>query len=209
MADTLDILTLTEAKTALDIDSSNTSHDTALASYITGVSRVFDSRFGPIVRRSVTELHSGGGYQIFLNQRPLTSVTSVTEYDLGTSYVLSEEIAASNPLPANGFLVDSTRGILYRRSAGGMTNFTHGLNNVTVVYQAGRYANTAGVDARFKVAAQIMLAQIWRRETGSGTRTFGDFVNPEMVPGANIPTFAIPNAVLQMLADQVQGPAIA
>lgn len=209
MSDTLDVLTLAEAKNALSIDPDYAEHDVPLAAYITAVSRAFDERFGPVVRRAVTDKLGGGHPTLFLTQRPVASVTSVDEYDVGTHFSLTEEVAASNPTPTHGWIADLPKGIVFRRTGGGTACFPGGIKNVTVIYSAGRYVSTDTVDARFKVAAQIMLAQIWRRETGAGTRTFGDFAVPDAFISPAVPTFAIPNAVLQMLADEVQGPAVA
>ena len=66
------------------------------------------------------------------------------------------------------------------------------------VYTAGRYATTAAVDQRFKLAAGIMLGQLWTRQQAMGSELTGE---PGYVQGA---TFAIPNSVKELLADQMQ-----
>jgi hypothetical protein len=84
---------------------------------------------------------------------------------------------------------------------------------VLVTYEAGRYADTASVDARFKTAALAILRRFWARETPSwvrGTGGFADLVsNPAVEPGT--PGFfrAVQPVVNELLADQLLGPVVA
>jgi len=79
---TLDVLTLTEAKEALNLTATQQYDATELPAWITGVSARLDELVGPVVRRTITgETHDGGGHVIRLRYYPVTAVTSVTEYD--------------------------------------------------------------------------------------------------------------------------------
>lgn len=199
---TLDLVTLEEAQGALNIDTSDTTHDTALTAYITAVSLRLDELCGPIVVRTITgETHDGGNHQIWLDYIPISSVTTVTEYANTTATTLTAETNATKP--SSAYMVDLQTGKLVRRSSNGNTTFAKGMQNIAVTYVAGRATQTSTVSEKFKLAANLMLAAIWRREQGAGTTTFGEFASPVM--GA---TFAIPNAVMELLADEIRGPVV-
>lgn len=201
MADT-DILSSAEAKLALNIAASDTSQDTELASYITAVTGMLDSLVGPVVARTVTsESHDGGTATVFLARRPVSSVTAVSEFSYTTEQALAAE--SNSTKTANDYLLEAARGVLRRRSGGGDARFASGRRNVLVTYSAGRYASTGAVEAKFKQAAAVALTNLWRREQGSGTETFGAFE-----PSAPVPGFGLPNAVLDLLMDEVQAPEI-
>lgn len=207
MADTLDVVSLAEARSALNIQSADTSQDTELASYITAVSRRLDDLCGPIVKRTVTsEEYVGGSGTIALRYAPAsrtaaTTITSVTEYSGGTAQALSAETLTTST--AYDFAFDAATGVLTRRSSWGDSTF--GAQRVVVTYSAGRYANTAAVDPKFKQAALIMLSHLWTSEQGvGGSATFG-----ANEAGVGIPTFFVPNAVLELLADELRPPAVA
>jgi hypothetical protein len=178
MADTYDLLSLAEAKGALGLPAANPDLDTTVASYVTAVSRVLDQNCGPLVQRTVTnETHSGNNSNaIDLKQRPA---------------------------PANGVILDGDNGFLYRRSSGADWTWYPGRNNITVTYTAGRYANTAAVDARVKRAAGMLLRHLWAIDKGSGNMMFGEVEIP--IPMG----YAIPNRVRETLADLWLTPAVA
>ena len=139
--------------------------------------------------------------------RPIYAVAGVVEYDsAGTHIHLTEETVTTKP--ADAWLIDPTTTSRYRilrRSQGLPYTYPDG-GIVRLEYQAGRYANTAAVDAVFKQAAAIMIANLWRREQGVGSNTFGaagDMFNPL------VPTFAVPRAVLELLAEHLRPAGIA
>ena len=166
MADTLDILTLTEAKAALNIPSSDTSNDTELAQVITAASRFVDSVYGPVVQRTVTKAFSAPYGTLWLD-RP-AAITSVTEYVSGTGTVLTAEDFDT----AGTYRVDLTTGRLARRSS--WADYPWVGHEVVVVYTSGRAANTAAVDETFKEAAVVALIHLWQhRGAQSGAASFG------------------------------------
>lgn len=203
MSDPLDILTLSEAKSILAI--SDTSTDTELARVITSVSRRLDTYIGPVVRRSVTsETHSGGGSRIELNHGPVYAIASVTEYQGTTARTVTAETAGTEP--SEGFYAERyipnpslLSGVLIRRVSGHDSCWYWGRGNVQVTYTAGRAETTGAVDPIHKEAAGIMLRNLWRSYQQS-TGGFGEFDTPAQ----NFPTFAIPKAVVELLADEVQ-----
>jgi hypothetical protein len=199
-ADPLDVLSSDEAKRLVSISASNTDQDAELEVFITAVSRRLDELVGPIVVRTFTaEPYNGGCLSIRLLHAPVSSFTTVTEYNGTTAQVLTAETNAAKT--ANNYLWDSTLGRLYRRASGNDAYFPAGRKNVTVTYVAGRAATTAAVDEKYKRAAGIILAHLWRADRGSGSETFGEYSYPV--------GFAIPNRALEILGDELRAPLIA
>ncbi len=200
----LDLLSLAEAKRAVNIDAANTDHDVELASYITAVSEAMDATFGPIVQRTVSEAHDGGDGFIIPTARPVVSITSLVERSGTTSQTLvAENFAAPT---AYDYLLDPETGIIYRRSGGGAVGFRTGQLNIRLTAVAGRFGSTSTVGARWKQGACIMLSHLWRPEQGVPTGPLG----PDQFDAApGTPYFAVPNAVKQLLADQRLAPGFA
>ena len=207
MADTLDILTLDEAKRALNIPLADTSFDTEVASYVTAVSQRLDDLCGPVVNRTITaETHDGGGEYIFPNYTPVASVTTVTQYLSGTATVLAAEdfdTSTTNDYLLTG--VGTHAAMIRRRSSWSDSVFPAGRANVLITYVAGRFATTAAVSPKFKQGAAKMLSVMWKGDQGAGTVTFGA---PE-TEDLGIIGFAIPRAVLELLAEEIRPKVIA
>lgn len=171
MADTLDILTLTEAKTALNLTTA--THDTELAQWVTAISRRIDDLCGPVVVRAVTETHQGGRHFVVPYQQPVSSMTTVTEYNATSPTVLAAEVFPGTITTNDYAVVD---GIVYRRMSGYDSVFA---GRVIITYQAGRYATTAAADAKFKLAAASILRRLWAREAGAWARGGDPFANED------------------------------
>lgn len=210
MADTRDILSLPEAKRVLRIAPTDTSQDEELEIYITAASRGMDQHFGNTVALSVTdELHdglnpSGKGYRdkIILNHRPVRSISSVIEYRNGSPITLVQETVTSQP--GDAFLADRYEadptlfnGIVRRRGSGYGQGYEPGRQNIAVTYQAGRVASTTNVDARFKRACGLVLANLWR-DREPGVVEEDEFT----VPHQSFPTFFIPKSARMLLAEE-------
>lgn len=200
VADTLDLLSLSEAKTAINLSGSG--HDTQLAQFITAVSRRIDDLCGPVVVREVTsEAYDGGCSTIWLRSTPVDTVGTVVEYR-GTSGTTLTAATVTNQ-PSSAYLLD-VRGhyaALRRRSGNGDSTFASGRRNIVVTYDAGRYANTAAVDAKFKMAAGSILRRLWNREAGAWARGG----NPFEEAGVGTVGFfkAIDPMVQELLADEL------
>lgn len=200
MVDALDVLTAAEARAAVGKDGID-EDEGLLAQMTTGVSRSLDRAVGPVVQRVVTgELHDGGSSTVQLALYPVSTLTLVTEHTSGVAAALTVETPTTMP---NGYLAEPYRpdpallsGLLVRRSGGSDTSWAGGRRNVKVTYVAGRSADTASVDARFKHAARIWLQYMWRAEEPS-VAVLGEFD----VPAQAWPKFGVPNAVRDMLLD--------
>lgn len=196
---TLDVLTAAEALSAVNGRSSDA---TELAYYTEAVSLALDYWCGPVVQRTITSetLDGDGTRMLRLTTWPILSVTSVTEY--GTA--LTEETDATSP-PSDGFRLTtySQNPSLYgpeviRRSGGGDSTWYKGRGTIVVTYEAGRYATTAAVSERFKAAARITLANLWRSQQLS-THQMDEYD----VPAASFPKFGLPNAAKHLLIGEL------
>lgn len=205
MADTLDVLTLAEARSVLSLGAFDASQDDPLARVVTAVSRRLDEYIGPVVKRSVTsEVHSGGSTRIELAYGPVSAVSAVTEYQGTTATVLTAETAGT--VPADGYYAERwtpnpslLSGVLIRRCSGSTGLWWPGGGNVLVSYSAGRSVSTGSVDAKHKEAAGLMLRNLWRpyQQSIGGVDEFD-------TPTQNFPVVTIPKAVVDMLADEAQ-----
>lgn len=206
--DPLAILTLDEAKRAINIATSNTDHDAELYTAVVAMSRAFDAKVGPVVIRTVTdEVHTGGGRIVFPRLTPIAEMTTVTEYSSGTAQVLTAETVAAATsydyrLTANGHNVQ-----LARRSS--YSDATFAATDVVLVYEAGRYESTATVDQRFKAAAQMAMRRWWKREAGAWAQSPGAF--GDLADGGDgfVGFFRIVDPIVdEMLADERLPPAV-
>jgi hypothetical protein len=191
-----DLLTLDEAKRALNIDPGNTNFDTELALYVTALSERIDQECGPVVKRSVSgEAHAGGGLVIYPDYVPVAAVGSVVEYVGGTATTLT----AATDTVAGDYLLENPgtlHSFISRWSNFNVRRFAGG--RVVINYVAGRFDSTAAVSALFKQAASTFLVHLWQTQ-GSGSATFGS--PAEAIPQFGL-GFAVPNRVVEMLAHE-------
>lgn len=204
MSDDCDLITLPEARSALNIDEDDDEFDDELAMYITAISQRLDDLCGPIVQRPVTEeAHHATGKAIWFNLVPVAAIDSVTEASYGTTTTLEAETgeAAGDYVLRDGGTVYA---YLVRRS--GWSDRTWPAGTVTVSYVAGRFESTEDVSAKFKQAAAKMLAWLWRGDQGAGTATFGSADEGTSLWGLG---FALPNVVKELLAHEALPPTVA
>lgn len=206
MADVLDLLTIAEARSAVNLPTGDTSHDTELELFVTGISGRIDELCGPVVQRTVSgERHDGGGRRVLLDRQHVESVSSVSEWSGTTETVLTEETDASKP--SQGFLLDGDiYAWVYRRSGDADARFPTGRRNVVVTYTAGRYADTASVGSTFKLAAASVLRRMWKREQSSWAQS-PDFFPDTENPTAGLGFFkAVDPMVKELLAGELLPP---
>lgn len=196
MADTLDLLTLAEGKTAINI--STTDHDTELAMQITAVSRIIDEQVGPVVQRTITaEVHPPG--PVVTRYAPIVSVSLVREL-VGTAATTRASVAWGGT--TEGYYLDpSLNGRIYYTSGGTLSDWSNGL--VEVTYVAGRYATTVAVDARFKSCAGAVLRRLWKREAGTWAQSADFFESIDSNDTSSIGFYRVARPIIdEMLGDQ-------
>lgn len=205
MVDTYDVLTTTEGRQICGFASTDTSRDSTIERLVTTVSRRLDDLIGPVVQRAVTgeEVHAGCSSWIELASGPVSAISSVVEYQGTTAVTLTAETPGVQP--TEGYRADRyspnpslMSGLLVRRCSGS-TRYWWPEASVVVSYTAGRVASTTQVEARHKEAAALMLKNLFR----SYEHSVGE-VDEYATPAQSFPTFAVPNAVKDLLADELQ-----
>lgn len=195
-----DILTLVEAKQALNIQATDNVPDSELAQVISAASSFVDSVYGPVVRRSVTKNVVAPSGTIWL-EHP-AAITSVTEYVSGTGTVLTAEDFDT----AGTYRLDSTTGALTRRSS--WTDSYWYAHELVVVYSSGRYAATADVAPKFKEAAVVALIHFWQhRGSQSGYGTPGGDGAP--FGGVPFSSAQLREKLKSLFPEEWTGPAVA
>lgn len=166
MASSVDIVTLDEAKTFLNITVA--TFDAELAGFITAASQMWINRVGPVGSAVFTEWYDGGTSRIALRNTPVLSVTSVVEsYGSTVHYTLTpQDLAAGPSSDAWGYTIDTTTGLLTRRAAGVAISFAPGQRNVQVVYTAGY----AAIPEDIKHAVDLLIMHLWQTQRGGSKR---------------------------------------
>jgi hypothetical protein len=179
------LLTLDEAKTQLDIDS--TAHDAELTLYIEALTPVIESYIGPVEDQTFTEQADAHGGVVCLNQTPVLAITS-----------MAPALTGGQAYTPDLLHVDSGSGVVRLLSGGSLYG-----GPWTITYTAGR----GEVPATVKLAALILLQHLWRTQNGAarGASPADDYAVTEPVPGFG---YAVPNRVLQLLEPYKRGPGI-
>lgn len=203
---TTDLLTLAEARAAVNV--TGTEFDTDLALFVAGVSERIDALCGPVVARGVTgERHDGGAAWVRPRLVPVLDVTAVSEYTGTAALVLVEETLGT--APASAFLFEASPKFapsVIRREGGLDSLFPGGYRgNVVIGYTAGRYTDTASVGSKFKVAAAAVLRRLWRREQTAWAQG-RDYLSEDAKPSGFFR--AVDPMVREFLADEVLPPAV-
>lgn len=211
-ADPLDLLTLAEAKRAINMKAANEDHDLALETDITAISRLIDAECGPVVQRTVTAERLDAD-DVVLRFSPVASIGTVREARSGDIETLT---AHSFGGTVDGYYAEPhwtggtfLSGVLQRRYDGAPGAWPAGAE-IEVTYTAGRYPTTATVDRRFKACAGAVLQRFWKGEAGiwaQSAQTIYDAgqeaqISPEMSTVAK-------RLIHKMLADETRMPGIA
>lgn len=191
-----DLLTLAEARMAAGIGNLDTSKQLLFDAAISAASDKLEQVVGPVIYGTVTgELHDGGGNLIYLKRTPVAQIVTLVEYNDTTAGTLTAETNAAKP--ADGYVLGTITGQVFRRSSNADALFPVGRANVYCTYVAGRCGTVTAVPDRYKIATGLILKNLWRAWEHSAVQ-LGEFE----VPQAQFPTFAIPRAVKDMLADE-------
>lgn len=159
-----DILTIADARTACRIPSADTSNDADLTgTYIPAVTIVVEDMAGPVMTQTGLTWTVDGGRTFVNLPTKVTAVTSVTE--TGTALVAGVD-----------YTVNLRAGIVTRGSTQQPYIFLPGQQNIVVTYNAGYAAASTNVLAHHKLAARIILRQMWQADqqgTGAGRQING------------------------------------
>lgn len=157
------LLSLADAKKALNINPNDTSQDEELRDYLEAITDVIEGYTDAIIDRTVVEQVASYGSTLPLSTLPVKSITSIANVQVsGWSQQLAD------------LVVDPFTGIVRRISRG-----SFGGEVYTITYVAGR-GNV--VPPALALAARIILKNVWAPQRGGGR---GE--SDEMVPAYLIP----------------------
>lgn len=185
------LVTLAEVKSYLNIFD-NSTDDTELLAFIEAATRKIQEITGPVLSSTVTEYRDGGREKILLRERPVLSVTSVTELVGGTQMVLTQ--AAYGAGSGDCFSFDASTSEITRRVGNEVATFADGMGNIKVVYVSG----FASVPSEIALAAKALVQHWWSssqlNRQGGRPNLGGTDYSPALGGG-----YAIPNFVREML----------
>jgi hypothetical protein len=176
------VLGLQDAKDHLNIPQSNTTYDSEIQSKIATIQANLEKLTGgPIITRSVTERVPCpyGHTTLAVRQRPLVSVTSITDVASGVAQSTSD------------LEIDSNAGIIRRKLGWPFLGWG---GAYTVVYTAGW--GTA-IPPSFNEFARIVLEHLWQTQHGPSLRPSIGGEEEVTLPGFG---YAIPNRAVELIA---------
>lgn len=151
------LVTLPDVYAHLNIPSGNQTPDLSakLQGFIDAATVYVQNFTGPIIPTTYTEIRNGGGGKILVDNPPILTVTSVTEYLGPVAYPLTQVTYQTTDVGAYSFSIDDAEaGIITRRTSGNLVSrFSSGTNNVVIVYVAGR--TSVAADIRLAVLQDI------------------------------------------------------
>lgn len=178
--------------------------DDILGSWITAISATLDELAGPIVRRTITDDITDGGWHDIRLTGPIHSVTEIIEDQAGRLVTVARR--AFGTTPTDGYTLEphATRtapysGTVYRWRGSTEAIWYPGRQNVKATYVAGRFATTAEVSPLFQRAAVLLLKHVWQSHQ-IGTARVGEYETP----AANYPADMVPKAVRSALGDELR-----
>lgn len=205
MAIATDVVTLQDVKAHLRMPQTETTDDMALMGFIAAVDDVVEMECGAIIPRHYDEFYDGGGYWIYLRNRPVLSVENVEEGWGWWNYELDYQPV--NTVPAGSMFAYSLDapiiGGITRRSAGNVQiPFIPGTKNIRVQYTAGR----SSIPPSIRLAALEIIAHWYQnsqlRSMANGSSyTSYDSINEDWTRSTGITSInaGIPNRVLELL----------
>jgi hypothetical protein len=166
------LITLEEAKEFPGMSSLAAADEATVRALIDAASLAIEEHVqNPIVQRAFTEDYAyddirqstEGSNRIYLRHYPIVSVASITD-------------PAGETIDATTYWIDKPHGCLVRTSGWDMPKDANGwVTYWTIVYTAGRYANTALVPAHMKHACKAWVSQLYKRPDQSVTsKSVGD-----------------------------------
>lgn len=195
MADDRDILSLAEAKRAVNSQATNPDLLAVLEQQVTAVSLRIDEACGPVVQRTVeAELHEGGATAIQLARYPVLSVNEVNQVALD---------GTETEITAAGYRLFKAGGVLTRLSGGYPISWLLDAS-ISVTYEAGRFEDTAAVEADWKLGCAEIVGEVWKQNSARWARS-SSFTDPDEEPWGYL---AIDDMVRRRFKRHLRPPAL-
>jgi hypothetical protein len=180
------ILSLEDSRQHLKIRPTDHTFDAKIRSLLESITTGIEFHLGPVVPRTVVELHDGGGL-LALRRPPVLSLVSMAPArSTGITYSVSD------------MDFDPLTGAVWRLDGGPI----RGPQRVS--YRAGR----TQVPAAAYEAGCIILGHLWRPQQGADgmpAMASDDYAVTEPAPGFG---YAIPNRALELLVPLHRSPAV-
>jgi hypothetical protein len=173
------ILSLSDAKAALNVPAGTRVNDDELRLYIAATTAVIEDIVGSVLTTSKTETFDGGTCSVPLSQRA-TAITSVvvggTTLTAGTQYV-----------------ANLVSGLVYAGSTSSSSTFTSGAQNVVVTYTTG----SSSIDPNVILAAREEVRFLYQIGQQGGRPSLGGApTDLSWTPSG----FAVPQRVIELCA---------
>lgn len=201
-ADPRFLISLADARLGLNLPATNTMKDGDLRTYIAAATPIMEDLVGPILRSTRVETYNGGATQIALRWAPLISISSIVEsYGSTSSHTLTvEDLFGGSASDAYGYTADLVTGMVTRRASGVAVAFMAGRRNIQVTYVSGRTV----VAGNILLATRRLIRHLWQSEQ-QGYRPA--MSGPDAL-AATPSGFAVPRAVIEMVADSQRAPGL-
>jgi hypothetical protein len=184
------LFSLAAAKAKLNIPAASTDDDEELREFIEATTQCVEYFVGALVRRTVTQVVSGGRPAVVLHTTPVLTVTSVVGLQS------SQEAVDVAVLDAAG-----DTGVVWRTDG-----LAFPVGSYRWTYTVGRTA----VPANVSLAAKLILQHMWRTQRAGrrgGLPGGGDdYSVTEPIPGLG---YAVPNRALELLGADRLPPGMA
>lgn len=178
-ADPRFIISLADARAALNLPPGAVADDDELRLYIAATTAVIEDIAGPVLGRTHTEVHDGGSADaLFLRAYP-SEITSVTENGVTLTGAEHYQLGGG--------------GVLWRTNRGWSGNSR---GNVVITYTMG---GDGVIAPNVILAAREQLRHMWQVGQVAARPALGGDVAPGYTPTG----YAVPNRVVQLLADQI------
>lgn len=200
-ADPGSIISLADARTALQLSPANTVKDDDVRFYIAAATPIMEDIVGSILRTTRTETFDGGSSQVCLLWAPVISVSSVVE-SWGANFhmiLTPQDIFTGTGAGPWGYTLDSG-GIVTRRSAGVVVAFAPGKRNIQVTYVSGRPTVTGNL----LLATRVLIRFLWEQDQRSFRQQ-----HPATEMALTPLGFAVPKRVLELCGPDARGPQVA
>lgn len=173
------IISLADARAALNLPTGTRVADDELRLYISATTQIIEDIVGPVLTEGSHSWSTSGGDAAILLPERVNAITSVTEN--------------GNTLTSTEYVLSAAAGILYRGSTINPMFWAPGVNNVTVTYSVGAQVIPPNIilAAREEVRFLYSIGQQGGRPSLGGQTT--DFT---FTPSG----FAVPNRVAELCA---------
>lgn len=183
-----DLVTITEAKRALNMSATSSANDAELETVLAAAIEQVEAYVGPLAPREVVETHRSPGEAISLRQTPVISVESVVSLAGGPSLYEPAQL-----------LVDPVSGVLRPLYGDTFGSFDAGWGGVTISYTAGREAGQ--IPESINRAILIVTEHLWETQRGwaSAPSWRGESAPAPEGESSRPMGFALPSRAIQLL----------